>query len=98
MDTEQGRFVEESEAKEWMERLGVGEVVKIKGAEFKVLEIGERTVRLELMSAKDRQEHRIGEMFKEAPPITDLVRRGPMDGLNRAERRRRDAEQRKGKR
>ncbi len=54
MDTNAGRFVEEADAEKWMQRLAVGEIVKIKGEELVVLAIDDRRVVLQLQSAEDR--------------------------------------------
>lgn len=56
MDTEKGIFVNDKDAKEWMERLEENEIVKLKGSEFKVLAINDRTVILLLLSNEDRQQ------------------------------------------
>ena len=54
MDTNSGRFVEEENADRWMQRLEVGETIKIKGEELRVVEISGRRVTLELKSATER--------------------------------------------
>lgn len=54
MNTNSGRFVKDDEAQDWMQRLAVGEIVKIKGAEFEVETIVNRRVTLKLLSAQDR--------------------------------------------
>ncbi len=54
MDSNAGRFVEEADAEKWMQRLAVGETVKIKGEELTVLAIDDRRVVLQLKSADDR--------------------------------------------
>ena len=54
MDTNAGRFVEEKSAEAWMQRVEVGEVVKIKGEELRIVVIEDRRITLELLSADDR--------------------------------------------
>ncbi len=54
MDTNTGEFVGPDRAEAWMERLGVGEIVKIKGEELEVVKIGRSEVTLELCSLEDR--------------------------------------------
>ncbi len=54
MDANAGRFIEEQTAEAWMQRIEVGEVVKIKGEELRVVSIEDRRITLELMSAEDR--------------------------------------------
>ena len=56
MDTNAGEFVGEERAEAWMQRIEVGEVVKIKGEELEVLRIDERTIVLKLLSASDKLE------------------------------------------
>ncbi len=50
MDPMAGRFVEEDRAEKWMARVEIGEVVKIKGEELEIVEIGDRTLTLKLLS------------------------------------------------
>lgn len=54
MDTNTGEFVDDSRAESWMQRIDVGEVIKIKGEELDVLRIDERTIVLKLLNASDR--------------------------------------------
>ena len=54
MDPNVGRFIEEENAEKWMETLEIGEIVKIKGEELEVAEIGDRTVTFKLRSAMER--------------------------------------------
>lgn len=54
MDAMSGRFVEESSAEDWMQRLEIGEKVMIKGEELRVVVIEDRRVTLELSSAMER--------------------------------------------
>lgn len=54
MDTNTGRFVEEESAEKWMQRIAVGEVIKIKDEECEVVSFGNRTVTLKLLSHEDR--------------------------------------------
>ena len=54
MDTNSGRFIEEQNAESWMQRIEVGEIIKIKGEELRVVSIESRRITLELMSAEDR--------------------------------------------
>jgi len=99
MDTDRGRFVEEEEAAAHMERLAVGETVKIKGAEFAVVSIGEREVVLKLLSSEDR----VRRVFSDMVPGEGLEERmqalqdreSPFSGGNRHERRRRERENRR---
>lgn len=54
MDTNAGRFVGEESAEKWMKRLAVDEIVKltaVEGKEMRVLVIGDRRVKLELLDA-----------------------------------------------
>ena len=79
MDTNAGRFVEEESAEKWMQRIEVGEIIKLKGEDCRVVRIGERQVVLELMSATDR-------IFGEAEAMASIMEeRTSM--LNRHERR-----------
>jgi len=54
MDPNAGRFIEEERAEAWMARIEVGETIKIKGEELEVVEIGDRTVTLKLLSFEER--------------------------------------------
>ncbi len=55
MNTDTGFFERDEERVEgWMQRLRVGEIVKIKGEELKVVGFSDRTVTLRLESAEDR--------------------------------------------
>ncbi len=65
MDTNSGRFVEAELAEPWMQRIGVGEVVKIKGEECRVTKIEGRRIELELMSAEDRIRSQMGLLIDE---------------------------------
>ncbi len=56
MDTNSGRFIEEKNAEEWMQRISVGETIKIKGEECEVMAFTDRTVTLKLLSADERVE------------------------------------------
>jgi len=56
MDTNSGRFVEEESAEAWMQRVAVGEIIKVKGEECEVAEIRGRTLVLQLLSHEDRME------------------------------------------
>jgi len=62
MNASEGKFVHLGEAKLWMQTLTVGEVVKMKGEEFEVVEITDRECRLKLMSADERQTKQMEEM------------------------------------
>lgn len=84
MDPNSGRFVDEREAKAHMKRFTVGEVLKLKGEEFEVLEIQEREIRLKPLSAQER-------LMKQLPVVTEFMH------PNRTERRRRDREERRKK-
>ena len=65
MNTDTGRFVDERDAKSWMQRIEVGETIKLKGEECKVISIGDRRVTLELLSSDDRQRSYIDALFDE---------------------------------
>lgn len=67
MNPNAGRFIEEEKAKAWMQRIEVGEVVKIKGEELEIVEIGDRTLKLKLLSAQER-------LAKRFPVETDFNR------------------------
>ncbi len=54
MDTDAGRFVEDEKAETWMQRLDIGEVVKIKGEELEVVKIEGRLVVLKLLNSEER--------------------------------------------
>ncbi len=87
MDTNAGRFVEEASAEDWMQRISVNEIIKLKGEDCRVVRIGERQVVLELMSATDR----IGVESEALASI--LEERASL--LNRHERRAAEAKKRK---
>jgi len=88
MDTDSGRFLREDDERvqSWMQRIEVGEIVKIKGEECRVESIGDRTITLGLLSRLERLSQ---ELFGEKH-LEDLR------DLNRHERRRREREIRKG--
>lgn len=66
MDTNQGRFVEEEQAESWMQRIQVGEIIKIKGEECRVEAIGSHIVTLKLLNPSERAiEEIFGERLKE---------------------------------
>lgn len=79
MNTDTGHFVKEEGATPDMVRVEVGEVVKVKGERFRVMEIGDRNLTLELMSYEDRQKDI--DRKRRAGLLSDSPR-------NRAERRR----------
>jgi len=54
MDTNTGEFVGADRAQQWMKRVEVGQQLKILGEEFEVLEIGERTMVVKLLSFEER--------------------------------------------
>lgn len=54
MDTNAGQFVQEDRAEQWMQRLTVGEIVKIKDEELEVVKIEGRECTLKLRSAAER--------------------------------------------
>jgi hypothetical protein len=54
MNPNSGEFEDGARAKAWMERVKVGEVVKIKGEELEIVSIAKRTITLKLLSADDR--------------------------------------------
>ena len=84
MDPNSGRFVEEQYAESWMQRIEIGETIKIKGEECEVTAIGDRHITLRLLSADERMAKAFGGSL-----VTD------MDSLNRHERRERAALARK---
>lgn len=65
MDPNAGRFVDEDRAQKWMERVEVGEVVKIKGEELEIIEIGKRTLKLKLLSHNERMEKSFGGLVQD---------------------------------
>ncbi len=65
MDSNAGEFVDESRAEAWMQRIGVGEVVKIKGEELEVVSIVGREITLKLLSHEDR----VRAVFDDAVPL-----------------------------
>jgi hypothetical protein len=65
MDTNSGEFVGLDRAQQWMTRVEVGQQLKILGEEFEVLEIGDRTMVVKLLSFEDR----LG-----VPDLGDLIR------------------------
>lgn len=91
MDTESGRFVAERDAEASMERLDIGETVKLKGAEFEVEEISDRRVVLKLLSARDREiahlaaETRLGNLREQ---LQDENRRNLFRGDRERDRKR----------
>ena len=62
MDTNAGEFVDEQRSESWMQRIEVGEVIKIKGEELEVLKINERTIVLKLLSASDKVKRALSGM------------------------------------
>jgi len=54
MDTNAGEFVGEERAEAWMQRIEVGEIVKIKGEKLEVVRIEKREITLKLLSAYER--------------------------------------------
>lgn len=89
MDTNSGRFVEEEQAEKWMQRIAVGEIIKLKGEECRVVKIGERRVTLELMSADERMMQEFGSQDRLSDLRSELLekrendlrsqKRGPFD-------------------
>ena len=77
MDPNAGRFVEEAQAESWMQRIEVGEVVKIKGEEFEVLGFEGREIRLRMRSAEDRQGDHLRSFWG------DKMIKSPADVLHR---------------
>lgn len=59
MNPQTGQFVQEDRAEQWMQRVEVGEIVKIKGEELEIVEIEDRHIKLKLLSVRDR----IGKSF-----------------------------------
>ncbi len=60
MNADSGQFVDEDQAKNWMQRIAIAEVVKIKGEECRVVRIDGRKIELELMSFEDRMREECG--------------------------------------
>lgn len=54
MNPQTGMFVQEDRAEKWMQRVEVGEIVKIKGEELEIVEIEDRHIKLRLLSVEDR--------------------------------------------
>jgi len=54
MDTNSAEFVGEERAEAWMQRIEVGEVIKIKGEDLEVVRIEKREITLKLLSAYER--------------------------------------------
>lgn len=54
MDTNAGEFVGEDRVEQWMQRIAVGETVKIKGEELEVVKIERREITLKLLSYEER--------------------------------------------
>lgn len=54
MDSNAGEFIEEKRAEVWMQRIEVGEVIKIKDEELEVVKIETREITLKLLSAHER--------------------------------------------
>jgi hypothetical protein len=55
MNPSSGEFVDEDRSESWMQRIEVGEVIKIKGEECEVVKIGRREITLKLLSSADRE-------------------------------------------
>jgi hypothetical protein len=85
MNTDTGHFVDEQDAKSWMQRIAVHEIIKIKGEECRVvsIELRRRRVTLELLSSDDRMRTAIESPFLGEP-------------RNRHERRAADKKERDG--
>ena len=85
MDPNAGRFIEEGRAGAWMERIAVGEIVKIKGEEFEVLGFNDRKIVLKLLSAEDRFQERLSATGTAAamPGFEELI-----DTISECERQR----------
>jgi hypothetical protein len=66
MNTDTGHFVDEQDAKSWMQRLAVHEIIKIKGEECRVvsIEVRRRRVTFELLSSDDRQRSYLEDLFE----------------------------------
>ena len=54
MNSNTGEFVDEERAESWMQRIEVGETIKIKGEELEVVRIGDREITLKLLSHAER--------------------------------------------
>lgn len=78
MNSQTGHFVKEDRAEQWMQRVEIGEVVKIKGEELEIVEIEGRHIKLKLLSAEDRIDTTIEEHFK----CLDIQERQFRNGAN----------------
>ncbi len=81
MNTDTGYFVDEQDAKSWMQRVKVDEVIKIKGEECRVVAINGRELVVELLSSNDRMRRDMESLLGEP--------------RNRHERRAEEAKKRK---
>lgn len=81
MDPMSGRFVEEERAEQWMARVEVGEVVKIKGEELEIVKIEGREMTLKLLSAEDRGRRAIGDAFEGLDAMRESAREHNIEGL-----------------
>lgn len=74
MDTNAGEFVSEERAEAWMQRIQVGEVVKIKSEELEVVGIGKHEITLKLLSQRDRDLRDMKAAIEDiSVPFLDLV-------------------------
>lgn len=76
MNTNTGEFVDQERSETWMQRIGVGEVVKIKGGELEVVSIGRREITLRLLSQEDRVVAKID--FGDLADVESKRQRGKM--------------------
>lgn len=90
MNSDTGEFLEERDAEAWMKRISVGEVIKLKGEDCKVVQIGARTITLELMSRADL-EAAMGQVLAKA------VQHGEDSAIAEAARKLRDENYEMGK-
>ena len=65
MDTNAGEFVGEERAESWMQRIEIGEVVKIKGEELEVVMIGRHEITLKLLGQRDRDRRAMQSIVEE---------------------------------
>jgi len=79
MDTDSGRFVDDNQSQAWMKRIAVGEIIKIKDEELEVIEIGERTIKLKLLSFDERFARSLTD-FTDAADIESRRHRARMLG------------------
>jgi hypothetical protein len=79
MNPSSGEFIDVDRAENWMQRIYVGEVIKIKGEECEVVTIGRREITLKLLSTTDREEaladYAENAMKESARQLQELLKR-----------------------